>query len=136
MERKRVAPSTSMTARSPAPAATSPASRQCGLSTRIAYDLPFADRFDIVFAIGVIHHLEEPERAPQRMACAVRPGGRVLIWVYDREGNRWLFALLNPLRRAFFSRMPITLVHHLFIQQHCCGCCSSSGCGRSNISDC
>jgi SAM-dependent methyltransferase len=78
-----------------------------------AYDLPFADRFDIVFAIGVIHHLEEPERALQRMARAVKPGGRVLIWVYGREGNRWLFALLNPLRRAFFSRMPIALVHHL-----------------------
>ena len=28
-----------------------------------AYDLPFEDRFDIAFSIGVIHHLEHPERA-------------------------------------------------------------------------
>ena len=78
-----------------------------------AYDLPFADRFDIAFAIGVIHHLEDPQRALQRMARAVKPGGRVLIWVYGREGNRWLVVMLDPLRRALFSRMPIALVHHL-----------------------
>ena len=78
-----------------------------------AYDLPFADRFDIAFAIGVIHHLEQPERALYRMARAVKPGGRVLIWVYGREGNRWLVALLDPLRRTLFRRLPIALVHHL-----------------------
>ncbi len=78
-----------------------------------AYDLPFADSFDIAFAIGVIHHLEDPQWALQRMAHAVKPGGRVLIWVYGREGNRWLVFMLDPLRRALFSRMPIALVHHL-----------------------
>jgi len=78
-----------------------------------AYDLPFADRFDIAFAIGVIHHLEDPVRALRRMARAVKPGGRVLIWVYGRDGNRWLVSTLDPLRRALFSKMPITLVHHL-----------------------
>ena len=78
-----------------------------------AYDLPFADRFDIAFAIGVIHHLEDPVRALQKMARAVKPGGRVLIWVYGRDGNRWLVSMLDPLRRALFSHMPIALVHHL-----------------------
>jgi SAM-dependent methyltransferase len=78
-----------------------------------AYDLPFADRYDIAFAIGVIHHLEDPQRALQRMTRAVKPGGQVLIWVYGREGNRWLVTLLDPLRRALFSRLPIALVHHL-----------------------
>ena len=47
-----------------------------------AYDLPFEGRFDLAFSIGVIHHLEYPQRALERMACAVKPGGRVLIWVY------------------------------------------------------
>ena len=37
----------------------------------------------------------------------------MLIWVYGREGNRWLVALLDPLRRALLSRLPIALVHHL-----------------------
>ena len=78
-----------------------------------AYDLPFADRFDIAFSIGVIHHLEDPARALQRMVVAVKPGGRVLIWVYGRDGTRWVISLLNPLRGALFSRLPIALVHHL-----------------------
>jgi len=37
----------------------------------------------------------------------------VLIWVYGRENNRWIVFLLDPLRRAFFSRLPIGFVHHL-----------------------
>ena len=78
-----------------------------------AYDLPFADRFDIVFAIGVIHHLEHPGRALRRMVRAVKPGGRVLIWVYGHNGNRWLVAFLDPLRRALLSRLPVAFVHHL-----------------------
>ncbi|HZU89143.1 MAG TPA: class I SAM-dependent methyltransferase [Stellaceae bacterium] len=78
-----------------------------------AYELPFTDRFDIAFSIGVIHHLEDPQLALRNMVRAVKPGGQVLIWVYAREGNRWLVPVLDPLRRGVFSRMPIALVHHL-----------------------
>src|SRR5262249_45404012 len=77
------------------------------------YDLPFENRFDLAFSIGVIHHLERPERALQMMVRAVKPGGRVLIWVYGRENNRWLVSVLDPLRRALFSRLPIGVTHHL-----------------------
>jgi SAM-dependent methyltransferase len=78
-----------------------------------AYELPFEDRFDLVFSIGVIHHLEQPVRALDKMVRAVKPGGRVLIWVYGREKNRWLVSIVNPLRRLLFSRLPIGLTHHL-----------------------
>jgi SAM-dependent methyltransferase len=80
-----------------------------------AYDLDFAERFDIAFAIGVLHHLADPPRALQKMVRAVKPGGHVLIWVYGQDGNRWLVWLLNPLRRALFSRLPPALVHHLSV---------------------
>jgi SAM-dependent methyltransferase len=77
------------------------------------YDLPFEDRFDLAFSIGVIHHLERPVRALEVMVRAVKPGGRVLIWVYGRENNRWLVSVLDPLRRVLFSRLPIGVTHHL-----------------------
>lgn len=77
------------------------------------YDLPFERRFDLAFSIGVIHHLEYPERALAKMVRAVKPGGRVLIWVYGRENNGWLVFVLNPLRRLLLSRLPIGLTHHL-----------------------
>lgn len=78
-----------------------------------AYALPYQDEFDVVFSIGVIHHLEHPAAALAGMARAAKPGGKVMIWVYGAENNRWLTVALNPLRRAVFSRLPVGLVHHL-----------------------
>jgi SAM-dependent methyltransferase len=78
-----------------------------------AYELPMENCFDIVFSIGVIHHLEFPERALAAMVRAAKPGGKIAIWVYGRENNRWLISFLNPLRHALFSRLPVAWVHHL-----------------------
>ncbi|MEJ0046716.1 MAG: hypothetical protein WDN04_11855 [Rhodospirillales bacterium] len=61
----------------------------------------------------MIHHLEFPDRALAAMVRAVKPGGRVAIWVYGRENNGWLIFFLDPLRRALFSRLPVAWVHHL-----------------------
>jgi SAM-dependent methyltransferase len=80
---------------------------------RSAYSLGFEDKFDIVFSIGVIHHLEFPERALTQMVRAAKPKGKVLIWVYGLENNRWIVSVFDPLRRALFSRLPIGAVHHL-----------------------
>jgi hypothetical protein len=49
----------------------------------------------------------------ERMVHAVKPGGRVLIWVYGRENNGWLVTVLDRLRRLMFSRLPIGMTHHL-----------------------
>jgi SAM-dependent methyltransferase len=78
-----------------------------------AYALDEENRFDIVFSIGVLHHLEAPEKALAAMVRAAKPGGRVLIWVYGLENNRWIVYFLTPLRKLLFSRLPIGLVHHL-----------------------
>jgi SAM-dependent methyltransferase len=80
---------------------------------RSAYEIACSDAFDLVFSIGVIHHLEDPERALVNMVSAAKPGGRVMIWVYGLENNRWIVFLLNPLRKWLFSRLPLGLVHHL-----------------------
>lgn len=80
---------------------------------RSVYDLDIEDTFDIAFSIGVIHHLEHPELALVKMRDAVKPGGRVLIWVYGRENMELYVKVLNPLRKVFFSRMPMALVRVL-----------------------
>ena len=80
---------------------------------RSAYDLGYSDRFDIVFSIGVIHHLEFPERALQQIVRATKPAGKVLIWVYGLENNNWIVHYFNPLRKMLFSRMPIGIIHQL-----------------------
>jgi 2-polyprenyl-3-methyl-5-hydroxy-6-metoxy-1,4-benzoquinol methylase len=61
-----------------------------------AYDIAYEDEFAIVFPTGVIHHLECPGKARDRMVKAVKPGGLVLIWVYGQENNEWIVKLCRP----------------------------------------
>jgi SAM-dependent methyltransferase len=77
-----------------------------------AYDLGCKDEFDIAYSIGVVHHLENPEHAVGQMVAATKPGGRVLIWVYGLENNRWIVRFVDPLRKLILARLPIGLVHH------------------------
>jgi len=74
------------------------------------YELEIADRFDIVFSIGVIHHLENPIAALRNMAHAVKPGGKVLIWVYGYENMELYVNVLNPLRQFLFSKLPMPVI--------------------------
>jgi SAM-dependent methyltransferase len=78
-----------------------------------AYDIAFTDYFDIVYSIGVIHHLEHPGLALRQMVKAAKPGGCVLIWVYGRENNEWIVKLVGPVRKALFCWLPIRIVHHI-----------------------
>jgi SAM-dependent methyltransferase len=77
------------------------------------YDIADRNRFDIAFSIGVIHHLEDPELALSRMTQAVKPGGRVMMWVYGYENNEWIVRWFNPLRRLLFARLPLSVVFFL-----------------------
>jgi Methyltransferase domain len=76
-------------------------------------DLVFEDRFDFAFSIGVIDHLEHPERALARMVAAGQTGRPRAHQGLGREDNRWLVSVLDPLRRLLSSRLPIGVTHHL-----------------------
>jgi SAM-dependent methyltransferase len=80
-----------------------------------AYEIPDRDTFDIVFSIGVIHHLEHPQLALQKMVQAARPGGGVLIWVYGYENSEWVVKFFNPFRTLLFSKLPVSVTHALSI---------------------
>jgi SAM-dependent methyltransferase len=71
------------------------------------YALPFEPHsFDLAYSIGVLHHLDDPERGFKAIAETVRPGGQVFAWVYGREGNGLIVHVADPLRRHLFSRLP------------------------------
>jgi asparagine synthase (glutamine-hydrolysing) len=76
------------------------------------YDLTQRRAFDVVLSIGVIHHLEHPRLALEKLVEALRPGGTLVVWLYAFEGNeRWVraFRRIHPLLR----RLPLPLVHAL-----------------------
>ena len=78
-----------------------------------AYEIDYKNQFELAFSIGVIHHLEFPQKALKGMFDAVKSGGRVAIWVYGYENNEWIVHFFNPFRKFLFSRLPISIVHHL-----------------------
>jgi SAM-dependent methyltransferase len=61
-------------------------------------ELPANEGLDLVFSIGVLHHIPEPDPVVGAAYGALRPGGRILVWLYGREGNGTYLALVKPLR--------------------------------------
>lgn len=68
--------------------------------------------FDVVYCIGVIHHLSAPIEGFRAVVANVKPGGRFHCWVYAREGNLAVRLVVEPLRRVF-SRLPWWFTKHV-----------------------
>lgn len=71
--------------------------------------IPQTKSFDLVTSIGVLHHVENPEPIIEAARSALKPGGRIFIWLYGREGNEAYLALVRPLR-AITKQMPHRLL--------------------------
>ena len=54
--------------------------------------------FDLVVSFGVLHHIPEPRPVVEAAWRALRPGGRLAVWLYGHEGNETYLALVEPLR--------------------------------------
>lgn len=63
------------------------------------------DGFDIVYCIGVLHHLKSPKKGLDSVIKNVKPGGRFHCWVYAKEGNEIIRLLVEPIRKIA-SRLP------------------------------
>lgn len=61
-------------------------------------ELPVNLDLDWVVSIGVIHHIPAPEPTMRAAWSALKPGGRMVIWLYGKEGNGLYLALVQPLR--------------------------------------
>jgi SAM-dependent methyltransferase len=68
--------------------------------------------FDLVYCIGVLHHLENPGKGVESMIANVNSEGRFHCAVYAREGNGIIIALVDPLRRIT-SRLPWWVTKYL-----------------------
>ena len=55
--------------------------------------------FDVVYSIGVLHHLPDPRAGFLALADRLAPGGEILAWVYGYEGNALVRRVIDPLRR-------------------------------------
>jgi len=67
--------------------------------------------YDVVYSIGVLHHLEDPKLGFDSVVRNTRAGGRFHCWVYAREGNSVIIRIVDPIRRAV-TRLPWWLVKY------------------------
>jgi SAM-dependent methyltransferase len=67
--------------------------------------LPASRDLDYVFVIGVLHHIPDPDPVVAATWRALRPGGKVAVWVYGREGNT-MYLLLAPSLWWITRRLP------------------------------
>jgi SAM-dependent methyltransferase len=67
---------------------------------------PFAEgSFDLIYSIGVIDHTPDPRAAFLELARLLRPGGRIAIWIYERESPA-VERIMNA-HRAISTRLPL-----------------------------
>jgi len=67
--------------------------------------VPTDRSFDLVVSIGVIQFIEDPVPTLEAAWRALRPGGRLLIWVYGKEGNELYVACVQAVRKVT-TRLP------------------------------
>ena len=77
---------------------------------------------DFAFSIGVLHHLDDPQKGFSSIVTHLKKDGSMFAWVYGRENNGWLVNFVNPVRTTLTSHLPrfilfiiswlITLVLH------------------------
>jgi ubiquinone/menaquinone biosynthesis C-methylase UbiE len=70
------------------------ANLRCGWVNADAAALPFADgEFDLVVAIGVLHHVPDMEKACRELVRVAKPGAMVRVQLYNRHSYH--YALVN-----------------------------------------
>jgi SAM-dependent methyltransferase len=67
--------------------------------------------FDNAYSYGVVHHTIDPQGAVREIVRTVKPGGNILIYVYEdfeRRGLHWQLALkaVNAIRRPISNLSP------------------------------
>jgi len=67
------------------------------------------EAFDLVYSIGVLHHLEKPREGFKSAVSLVKLNGQLFIWVYGRENNGLVVYIVDPLRKLL-CKLPVNFV--------------------------
>ena len=68
-------------------------------------NMDLGKHFDVVFSIGVVHHTDDPEKTVENLKRHVKPGGKLIVWVYSYEGNFLVRNILEPIRKLFLENL-------------------------------
>jgi SAM-dependent methyltransferase len=76
--------------------------------------IPFSDdSFDLVFSLGVLHHIPDTGRAMKNCVAKVKPGGYFLVYLYYSLDNRGILYKslfhLSDVIRNIINKLPSSL---------------------------
>lgn len=74
--------------------------------------------YDIVYCIGVLHHLKDPKKGLDAVIRNTKKGGQFHCWVYAREGNAVIIYLVDPIRKIA-SKMPWWVIKYFIATPLC-----------------
>lgn len=73
------------------------------------FNFPFKEqRFDFIYALGVLHHTTNPPKAFDCLVPLLKPGGGIIVWIYSNKRKFLLFAL--KMARMVSLKMPNWMV--------------------------
>jgi SAM-dependent methyltransferase len=73
---------------------------------------PFrTESFDHIYSLGVLDHTPDPRRAFLELARLLKPGGRLVVWVYESE--RPLVEAMMNVQRAVSTRLSVSVLEFL-----------------------
>jgi len=62
-------------------------------------------KYDVVISIGVVHHTDDPDATVSNMIRHLKPGGKLILWVYSEEGNCLVKYVVEPVRKLCLAKM-------------------------------
>lgn len=76
------------------------------------YKPPFQKKFDLIFSIGVLHHLPDPEGGFKSLVELSRKGGVVFVWVYGKEGRLFKLTVMEAIH-SIAKHVPHAILYYL-----------------------
>ena len=72
-----------------------------GYTGKLIVEKAIQQKFDFVISIGVVHHTDDPDKTISNLIKHIKPGGKLILWVYSQEGNLFMRYFLEPFRKLF-----------------------------------
>src|SRR5438067_2160027 len=70
---------------------------------------------DFWTSLGVLHHLPVPFDGFSHLMRALKPKGIFSFWIYSRESNGLFIYFIEPLKKAFLTKLPHGLLNILLM---------------------
>lgn len=67
-------------------------------------------KFDAIYSVGVLHHLDNPNKGFGNLLKNLKKGGFINVWVYAKEGNWFVINILERAKKYFLLKLPLPIL--------------------------